>query len=53
MMPPLCPNLRQKANVALQHGWHAVRGVMLGGGAHGLEIGVDLEPVGEDAAAAG
>ena len=30
-----------------------VRGVMLGGGDHGLEIGVDLEPVGEEAAAGG
>ena len=30
-----------------------VRGVMLGGGDHGLEIGVDLEPVGEEAAAEG
>lgn len=25
-MAPLCPNLRQKANVALQHGWHALGG---------------------------
>ncbi|WP_200306892.1 transglutaminase-like domain-containing protein, partial [Paracraurococcus ruber] len=30
-----------------------VRGVMLGGGEHGLSIGVDLEPVGEEAGAAG
>ena len=30
-----------------------VRGVMLGGGDHGLEIAVDLEPVGEEAVAEG